>query len=258
VAQHAELSGEKVEPKKSYYQVLGVRSDASKEDIERAYFELARKLHPDVAGGGHEAQTRFMLINEAYQTLISPKDRAEYDSSIGVEHSETGGGGDASSAPAATAAKPKAEPKAGMAQKMDTTLRRAIKTARRLCDKGDFWQATDILQKFLVNYPRQPVLRRALARAAAGKFRYHEAAEHLKIACEVEYFNSENHALLGEMYLRGKQYSRAKEAFMDALSWDEDNEEAREGLARVRRELGETGGFMLKLKRMLGLEKGGG
>ena len=252
MAQHAELSSETVDPKRSYYQVLGVRSDASPEDIEKAYFDLARRLHPDVAGGGHDAQARFMEINEAYQTLISPKDRAEYDSSIGVTKAEP----DSEKSEAAPAAK--AEPKAGMAQRMDTTLRRAIKTARRLCEKGDFWQASEMLNRFLVNYPRQPALRRALAMAAQGKFRFHEAADHLKIACDVEYFNAENHLLLGKVYQKGKQYARAKQAFLDALSWDEDNSEAVECLEEVKRELGESGGIMLKLRKMLGMDKGKG
>ena len=252
MAKHAELSDESVRQEKSYYKVLGVSTGASSEEIERAYFELARKLHPDVAGGGHEAQTRFMLINEAYQTLISPEDRAEYDRSIGVSHSDDGGGGAAASFfPTATK---KAEPKAGMAQRMDTTLKRAIKKSRRLCEEGDFWQASDMLQRLLADYPRQPALRRALAEAAAGKRRYHEAANHLKVACEVEYFNSDNHVLLGRMYMEGNQHGRAKQAFMDALSWDDESQEAREGLAEAKRALGETGGFMLKLKKLLGME----
>ena len=254
MAKHAELSEERVEREQSYYKVLGVSTGASAEEIERAYFDLARKLHPDVAGGGHEAQTRFMLINEAYQTLISPADRAEYDRSIGVSRSDDEGGGDAAASSSSSATTAKAEPKAGMAQRMDTTLKRAIRKSRRLCEEGDFWQASDILQKLLAKYPRQPALRRALAEAAAGKRRYHEAANHLKVACEVEYFNSENHMLLGRMYMQGNQYTRAKQAFIDALSWDDDSEDAREGLEEAKRALGETGGFMLKLKKMLGME----
>ncbi len=253
MAQHAELSNDSVEQKKSYYKVLDVSTDASSEEIERAYFELARKLHPDVAGGGKEAQTRFMLINEAYQTLISPEERAEYDRSIGLSREEDGGGGTATASSSTATAARKAGPKAGMAQRMDTILKRAIRTARRLCDEGDFWQASNLLMKLLADYPRQPALRRALAETAAGKRRYHEAADHLKVACEVEYFNSDNHMLLGRMYMKGKQYSRAKQAFMDALSWDDDNEEAREGLDAAQQALGETGGFMLKLKKMLGV-----
>jgi molecular chaperone DnaJ len=60
------------------YGVLGVRRDASSEEIKRAYRQLARELHPDV-NADPEAERRFKEITAAYQTLSDPARRRQYD-----------------------------------------------------------------------------------------------------------------------------------------------------------------------------------
>src|ERR687892_2646398 len=60
------------------YEVLGVSSDASPEEIKRAYRRLARQYHPDVSEDP-EADRRFKEINLAYQTLSDPGKRRQYD-----------------------------------------------------------------------------------------------------------------------------------------------------------------------------------
>jgi curved DNA-binding protein len=59
----------------NYYDVLGVKKDASEADIKKAFRNLARKHHPD-AGGDEE---KFKAINEAYEVLSDKKKRGEYD-----------------------------------------------------------------------------------------------------------------------------------------------------------------------------------
>ena len=61
-----------------YYEVLGVPPEASREDIQRAYRELARRYHPDVSADP-AAEQRFKLIAAAYQVLSDPTSRARYD-----------------------------------------------------------------------------------------------------------------------------------------------------------------------------------
>ena len=61
-----------------YYEVLGVKKDASKDDIKKAYKKLAQKYHPD-RYTGDDADTKFKEINKAYQTLSDEQKRAAYD-----------------------------------------------------------------------------------------------------------------------------------------------------------------------------------
>lgn len=65
--------------KRDYYEVLGVTSDASEEDIKKAYRNLAKKYHPDLNPGDKEAEAKFKEVNEAYEVLSDSNKRARYD-----------------------------------------------------------------------------------------------------------------------------------------------------------------------------------
>lgn len=60
---------------KTFYDVLGVKRDASDKEIKSAFHKLAQKYHPD-AGGDEQ---KFKEISEAYETLSNPDKRKEYD-----------------------------------------------------------------------------------------------------------------------------------------------------------------------------------
>jgi molecular chaperone DnaJ len=62
-----------------YYLLLGLRRGASEGEIKRAYRRLARKYHPDINPGDHDAELRFRTILEAYETLVDPQRRRVYD-----------------------------------------------------------------------------------------------------------------------------------------------------------------------------------
>ncbi|OQX00914.1 molecular chaperone DnaJ [Candidatus Parcubacteria bacterium A4] len=61
---------------KDYYQILGIKKDASKEDIKKAYRKLAHEYHPDKKGGN---EAKFKEINEAYQILSDEQKKQQYD-----------------------------------------------------------------------------------------------------------------------------------------------------------------------------------
>ena len=64
---------------KSYYDILGVASDASPSDIKKAYRSLAQKYHPDKNQGDEKASNKFKEIGEAYSTLSDKEKRSAYD-----------------------------------------------------------------------------------------------------------------------------------------------------------------------------------
>src|SRR6185369_13586392 len=67
-----------------YYSVLGVSRDASQEEIRRAYFEAAQKLHPDKNTAAGETEL-FLGAQQAYEALSNPKRRALYDATLSPE-----------------------------------------------------------------------------------------------------------------------------------------------------------------------------
>lgn len=64
---------------KDYYGTLGVKKNASQEEIRKAFRKLARKYHPDVNPGDKKAEEKFKEISEANDVISDPKKRKIYD-----------------------------------------------------------------------------------------------------------------------------------------------------------------------------------
>src|SRR5207247_3955433 len=67
--------------KRDYYEVLGVKRDATDEEVKRSYRKLAVKFHPDKNPDDPHAEEKFKELGEAYDVLIDPDKRAAYDRS---------------------------------------------------------------------------------------------------------------------------------------------------------------------------------
>src|SRR4051794_34870166 len=64
---------------KDFYEVLGIKREASDKEIRSAFRRLARRYHPDVNPGNAEAEARFKEINAAYEVLSDSEHRKAYD-----------------------------------------------------------------------------------------------------------------------------------------------------------------------------------
>lgn len=64
---------------KDYYSILGVKKNATQEEIKKAYRKLAVKYHPDKNQGDNEAEDRFKNITEANEVLGNAENRKMYD-----------------------------------------------------------------------------------------------------------------------------------------------------------------------------------
>lgn len=65
--------------KKDYYELLGVKRNATQDEIKKAYRRLAMKYHPDRTANDEEASEKFKECKEAYEILSDPNKRAAYD-----------------------------------------------------------------------------------------------------------------------------------------------------------------------------------
>jgi curved DNA-binding protein len=64
---------------RDYYETLGVKRNASEQEIKLAYRKLARQYHPDRNPGDKQAEAKFKEVQEAYDVLSDKSKRAQYD-----------------------------------------------------------------------------------------------------------------------------------------------------------------------------------
>jgi molecular chaperone DnaJ len=77
---------------KDYYDILGVKKNASDDELKKAYRGLAKKFHPDKNKGNKEAENKFKEVSEAYAVLSDTEKREQYDR-LGKEAFRGGGPG---------------------------------------------------------------------------------------------------------------------------------------------------------------------
>lgn len=73
----------------THYDTLGVKADASADEIKKAYRKLVRRYHPDVSAEPDAAQ-KTSAINQAYNILKDPEKRAAYDAELATPFTARG------------------------------------------------------------------------------------------------------------------------------------------------------------------------
>ncbi|EOY09388.1 Chaperone DnaJ-domain superfamily protein isoform 3 [Theobroma cacao] len=76
---------------KSLYEVLGVEKTASQQEIKKAYYKLALRLHPDKNPGDEEAKEKFQQLQKVISILGDAEKRALYDQTGCIDDADLAG-----------------------------------------------------------------------------------------------------------------------------------------------------------------------
>jgi len=193
----------------SYYQILGVSKQATDDDIKKAYFQLARKFHPDRFNRSTPPDHRvkiedvFDKITKAYHTLTNRELRKVYDIRTPVAGAEDSG--------------------KDVVKKADTKFRQA----KTLYSQGRFEDTIVLLQEAIrLNKTKGAYfLLLALTEMKIPAF-LRKAEEHFLKAIELEPWNPECYVGLGILYRQEGMNLKATKLFHKALEYDADHEAA--------------------------------
>nr|GMD42951.1 chaperone protein DnaJ 6-like [Ipomoea batatas] len=87
----AHASSSSAANEKSLYEILGVERTASQQEIKRAYYKLALRLHPDKNPGDEEANEKFQQLQKVMSVLGDEEKRAVYDQTGCVDDADLAG-----------------------------------------------------------------------------------------------------------------------------------------------------------------------
>ncbi|XP_039670048.1 dnaJ homolog subfamily A member 3, mitochondrial-like isoform X1 [Perca fluviatilis] len=95
IACHSFHTSSRLANKTDFYEVLGVSRTATQKDIKKAYYQLAKKYHPDTNPDEPEAKEKFAKLAEAYEVLSDEVKRKQYDTygAAGFDASRAGASG---------------------------------------------------------------------------------------------------------------------------------------------------------------------
>lgn len=89
--EHEFLNGSSSSNEKSLYEILGVDKAASQQEIKKAYYKLALRLHPDKNPGDEEAKEKFQQLQKVISILGDEEKRAVYDQTGCVDDADLAG-----------------------------------------------------------------------------------------------------------------------------------------------------------------------
>lgn len=206
---------------RNYYELLGVSRVANEEEIKKAYFNLARKYHPDRFNA---ALTDHSLVNEvfnaittAYRTLSEPDKRKQYDQQLMAPAQETAD--DLAKKAEIKYRQGKTLYNQGMYEEAIIFLEEAIRLKRA---KADYFLLLAMAESKLPAYKKK-------------------AEEDFLRAIEMEPWNAEGYVGLGLLYLGEGLKVRARKQLQKALEIDPDHHQARSALEELEKGEKKTG-----------------
>jgi len=262
------------EAQQDYYRMLGVPRDASDRAIKRAYYDLARRLHPDKAPTPEEATrnaAELALLSRAYNTLKDQRKREEYDALIRARPAiiEPPPARPAPSsrdrAPVAPASADQQEEgdgrqgrAAGYTQSDILAHKKAI--AQKAFVKGmqhfrrqEYKEALGFFEAAVNNDPESEAqyhLKYAQCLIQL-KGSFTKAVEHGQTACQMEPYKLEFKLILADIYETAGVTSKARHLYEEVLRWESTNQTAKLRLSLLDQEDAKGSVLLRKLKTIL-------
>jgi curved DNA-binding protein CbpA len=254
----------------TYYQLLGVPTDADDREVRRAYHRLARELHPDKAESPEQAkffEEKFARISTAYNTLKDTNLREKYDDKT-LNKSNAAS---PASARTATAAVLTAEKKASAAatgapstasrsavgarqdRRNDKGLtperigiaQKAFAKGLQLARAGDYAKAVEFFDAAITNNDSEATYYANLGLALIeAKKSASKAIDSVRKAIELDAYNQNFRFNLAYIYETIGSKSNAKRVYEEILRWEPENQMAQQLLRKLNQK---DSGFFSKL-----------
>ncbi len=233
-----------------HYAVLEVEPTASLSEIRKAYFRLAKIYHPDrQAGDDPEAVEHFLAIQAAYEVLIDPRKRGQYESLRAAAQAPV--------RPAEATAREEAAPavasetRAKPSNEDERNARNAYMRVQEWLEVGEEEKAYRAMKAVCRAVPDRPEYD-SLYGYLCARFdeRLHAARDLCRRAVEAEPFNPDFHARLGYVYWKAGLRKTAEQYFAEALRLHPGHELARQYAAGGDGAEGGNKGLLGGLKRL--------
>ncbi len=201
----------KEKDKMNFYEILGVKENANEEEIRNAYFEAAKKYHPDKFSSFPEffnyrskLEDLFATINQAYQILSNKEERRKYDLELKGE------------------VKKEFDPK--------ERTRQLFQEAKNAISGRQFQLAIQKLSEIVYLKQEDWKVLQLLGKAYLEENKLKEAEQALRKSLTLEEKQPETHSLLGDLYLKAGLKARAIKEYQRSLDLNPANIEVKEKL----------------------------
>lgn len=247
-----------------YYRLLGVSREASEREVKQAYYEAARRLHPDKAKSKEEADAnanQLAAISKAYNTLKDPAKREAYDQQIRGKSPAAGG---ATAPPKGSPAPPRTPPSSAGRAVQDASndsvrreysasdamshkrviAQKAFVKGMQFYKKQDHRQALGFFEAAVTNDPEsEPQYHIKYAQSLIKtKGSFTKAVHHAEVACQMDPYNLDFKMILAQINETAGVTSRAREIYQDVLRWDSEHQGAKLALQMLGKQGSGPGG----------------
>jgi curved DNA-binding protein CbpA len=211
----------------SLYEILSIPTEASPDEIQAAYHELAKQYHPDRFQSKEfsedlraKVERVFASVNEAYITLKDPASRVRYDEERHTKESKV---------------EAELKARAGGHSEDEKTAEVLYRDARILLRKGDFEKAIERLKGCVWLSPEKAVYHHYLGVAMGEIPKFRKSAEqHLLKAIELDSVSSDSHLELAKLYIKVMLPRKASLQLQELLRWDPHNPKAQKLMTELK------------------------